>query len=175
MTKIFQCLNSIFYVYYGMIFLSSHSGFRTHSGSHWCPCVTKDPGQSLQSFGSLCWITGIFPKSKLTSAVIFQEHSLWSFHNVQEYHNLKVVRGWLKYILLSRIHTKPAYLSKPLYIYWALPFLSPFETISFQLSCCWIHIRVQYLIGKSCRLNVLLCYKLIKYLIVEEFHLNEIF
>lgn len=34
---------------------------------------------------------------------------------------------------------------------------------------------MQCLIGKSCRLSILLCYKLIKYLIVEEFHLYEIF
>lgn len=34
---------------------------------------------------------------------------------------------------------------------------------------------MQCLIGKSCRLSILLCYKLIKYLIDEEFHLYEIF
>lgn len=144
------------------MFLPTHSGLRTHSGSHWCPCFRREAGQSLQGFASLGWTMVMFPKSKLTSAVIAQEHPLWSLHNVQEYHNLEVVRGWLEYILLSRIYTKPTYLSKPLYIYWALRFLSLFETISFQLSCCWRHIRVQYLIGKSCRLNFLLCYKLIK-------------
>lgn len=158
-----------------VMFLPTCSGFRTRSASRGSPRVRREAGWFLQGLGSLLWTAVVFPEPKLTYAVMAQDHRLWSFPNVQERYCLEVVRGWLEYILLSRMHTKPTYLSKSLYIYWALPFLSPFETISFQLSCFWRHIRVQYLIGKSCRLNVLLCYKLIKYLIVEEFHLNEIF
>lgn len=42
---------------------------------------------------TLVWTVVVFPESKLTYAVIAQEHALWSFPNVQEYYNLEVVRG----------------------------------------------------------------------------------
>lgn len=82
------------------MFLPTRSGFRTHSGSHQCPRVRREAGQPLQSVGSLGQtVVVVFPKSKLTPAVIALEHPLWSSDVVHKYYNLEIVRGSLRYIL----------------------------------------------------------------------------
>lgn len=98
MTKISQFLNSIFNVYYDV-----PSPTLRLQDTQWQPpvptCQERSWAAPSERRLSGSDVVVVFPKSKLTSAVIALEHPLWSFDGVQVYYNLEVVRGSLKYIL----------------------------------------------------------------------------
>lgn len=77
-----------------MMLLPTLSGFRTHSASHRCPCVSGETLVTfLEGFGSLVGKWWCFTRQNWHLEELLQERPLRSFPNGQEHYNTE---GWAK-------------------------------------------------------------------------------